>query len=80
MDSLVQNRFFPSKMAFPRYFTPNVDLKLLLQRLRDYGKHAVSVTPQHIKGHQDKNQQFVYEEAPQSTRRNIDMDHISRQF
>ena len=67
-------------MAFPRYFKPNVDLKLLLQRLRDDCKHTVEITPQHIKGHQNRNQQFEYDEAPQSVRRNIDMDEISREF
>ena len=35
IDSLVQNPIVTSKIAFPRFFCPNVDLKLLLQRLRE---------------------------------------------
>ena len=67
-------------MAFPRFFRPNVDIKLLLQRLRDDNPKAVQIIPAHIKGHQDNNADFDYDTAPQSVQRNIDMDHLSRAF
>ena len=41
VDSLVKTKLEMSKMAFPRYFKPNVDVKLLLQRLRQTCKPKV---------------------------------------
>ena len=41
IDTLVKTKLDTTKMAFPRYFKPNVDVKLLLQRLRQTCKPKV---------------------------------------
>ena len=79
-DSLVKNHLIPSKMAFPRFFKPNVDIKLLLQRLRDDSPQAVEILPGHVNGYQDQNTNFDYNIAPQLVKRNIDMDLLSKKF
>ena len=79
-DSLVKNGFDISKMAFQRFFRPNMGLKLLLLRLRQAKPKAITISPTHIKGHQDESKDFVYESAPQSVRRNIDMDELAGKF
>ena len=77
MDSLVKHGFEISKLAFPSFFRPNMDLKLLLQRLRQETPQALTISPNHIKGHQDNDKNFEYDTAPQSVRRNIDMDELA---
>ena len=80
IDSLVQNPIVTTKIAFPLFFRPNVDLKMLLQRLREESPKKVELWPIHIKGHQDDDKGFIYEEASQPARRNIDMDHLAKTF
>ena len=80
IDSLVETHLQPSKMAFPRFFKPNVDVKQLLQRLRTECSPKIAIYPEHIKGHQDRQRDFNYDEAPQSVHLNIDMDEISKDF
>ena len=67
-------------MAFPRFFKPNVDIKLLLQRLCDDSPQAVEILPGHVNGYQDQNANFDYNNAPQLVKRNIDMDLLSKKF
>ena len=80
IDLLVLNKLNPSKMAFPRYFKPNFDLKLLLQRLRDDCQKKVLLHSNHVKGHQDRQESFDYDTAPHPVRLNIDMDTLSKEF
>ena len=67
-------------MAFPPFYHPNVDIKLLLQWLCGECPNAVTILPAHIKGHQDDNENFNYDKAPQLVRRNIDMRQLSETF
>ena len=80
IDSLVKSRIHTSKIAFPRFFRPNMDVKLLLQRLRDECHPKLEIHPEHIKGHQDRQKAFSYETAPKPVQLNIDMDDLSRTF
>ena len=79
-DALTKQPIQSNKIAFPRFFRPNVDIKLEIQKQRLQYKKYVEVHLTHIKGHQDNNANFCYEQASQPTRRNIDMDEISKSF
>ena len=78
-DSLVKQHMIPSKMAFPRYFRPNVDAKLQIQALRQH-LHPIKILPNHIKSHQDDKVDFDYETAPMSVKLNIEVDNQSKLF
>lgn len=81
VDSLVHHHHLrSSKMAFPRFFKPNVDLKVLLQRLWKEFPTKIQITPQHVKGHQDRNENFDYDQASQTIQRNIDIGELSKFF
>lgn len=77
-DSLVQTPLGTTKMSFPRFFRPNVDLKIELQHLRELCPKKIELVPTHIKGHQDKDEQFKYERAPHATKRNIDIEKLAK--
>ena len=76
IDSLVKSTIITSKIAFPRFFRPNMDAKLLLQRLREDCNPKIHIQPEHIKGHQDRQKNFSYDTAPKSVQLNIDMDDL----
>ena len=40
----------------------------------------MTVTLEHVKGHQDDQDEFSYDDAPLPVRRNIDMDDLAKQF
>ena len=80
VDSLVKNNIGTSKLVFPRFFRPNMDLELLLQRMRQEDPQALLWTPTYIKGHQDDKAGFDYDTAPQLIRLNIDMDELADTF
>ena len=79
-DSLVMQPIDTTKMSFPRFFRPNMDLKIQLQELRSECPKNIVLFPTHIKGHQDRAEHFQYEEATQGTKRNIDMDELAKRF
>lgn len=47
-----------------------------MQGFCDDSPQAVEILPEHVSGHQDQNANFDYDTAPQSVKRNIDMDNF----
>ena len=78
-DSLVLKPLYQSKISFPRFFRPNTDLKLQIQEMRK-ALHPVKILPEHVKGHQDDREDFIYEKASIAVQCNIDVDHASKSF
>ena len=60
------------------YIQPNYDLDVEI--IKTINSSATTVNLVHLKCHQDRAKDFVYEEAPLSVRLNIDMDHDAKEF
>ena len=80
MDALNKNAPELSRILYPRFFRPNVDLKHLLWNLRKGRPPKLELSFNHIKGHQDRNADFDLNTAPKPVHLNIAMDTRSRQF
>ena len=80
LDALCKNKPNPTLLSYPRFFRPNMDLKILLWDLRKDKPPKLNIFLEHIKGHQDRNSTFDYDSAPKSVQLNIEMDHRSRKF
>jgi len=78
-DSLCKNPIDTSTISFPRFFRPNVDLKLQIQHMRATLR-KIEIIPLHLKGHQDDDEDFVLEQAPLEVQCNIAMDKESKNF
>ena len=61
-DSLCKNVVDLNKVSFPRVFRLNADLKLQIDSMRKSIK-PINIVPTHIKGYQDKKENFLFEKA-----------------
>jgi len=67
-----------SGQTYTKLVQRDSDLKL---EVSDFLRHSpLKVIFRHVKGHQDDEEDFVYEDAPQEVRRNIDMDKKAKEF
>ena len=80
IDALGKNPQNTILMSYPRFFRPNIDLKLLLWKLRQETPHKLKISLSHIKGHQDSKKEFNFDEAPKSVQLNIEMDAKAKHF
>lgn len=78
-DALCVQPIRTQDISFPRYFRPNVDLKLQIQHLR-HKLQKLEVLPVHIKGHQDDDDDFDIEQASLDVKCNIEADAESKLF
>ena len=78
-DSLCEKPIHTNLIVFPRFFRLNMDIKLQIQTMRKSLK-PITVIPTHIKGHQDDQEGFEYDKAPEAVQCNIDADHTSKTF
>lgn len=79
-DSLCVNSLDYNHMSFPRFFCPNVDIKMQIQAIRTSLPKQVKIYPQHVNGHLDDEKDFSYDEAPQQVQINIDVDEMCDPF
>ena len=80
MDALNKNAPELTRISYPRFFRPNVDLKHLLWNLRQDSPPKLELSFNHIKGHQDRNAEFDLNTATKPVQLNIAMDTRSRAF
>lgn len=78
-DALCKNTINTQQISFPRFFRPNIDIKLQIQQMRK-SLYPIKILPTHLKGHQDDADDFILEEAPLEVRCNIEMDELSKAF
>ena len=78
-DSLCKIPIRTNHISFPRFFRPNVDLKIQICEMRENLK-PIKIIPIHIKAHQDDDKSFVLEKASLPVRCNIEMDSNSKEF
>ena len=76
-DALCTQPIRTKEISFPRYFCPNVDLKLQIQMLRK-NLRKMGILPVHIKGHQDDDKDFELDKASLAVRCNIEADNEAR--
>lgn len=68
----------PYLLSYVRFCSNNYDLR---QEIRSQlPKLKLTVSFCHVKGHKDDDTEFEYDTAPQSTKRNIDMDRQAKEF
>ena len=76
---LCNQKIKTDEISFPRYFRPNIDLKLQIQNLwEELGK--VLAKPIHAKVHQDDDDNFDIDNAPLLVIYNIEADKSSKTF
>ena len=76
-DSLCKNVVDLRKVSFSRVFRPNINLKLQIDSMQKSIK-PFNIVLIHIKGHQDKDENFEFENAPLSVQCNIEMMRMPR--
>jgi len=64
--------------TYTKLVTPDTDIKMEILSLLQGS--PISYRFLHVKGHADEEEGFVYEEADQEVRRNIDMDGSAKEF
>ena len=57
-------------MSFPRYFCPNLDLKVQIQEIRKSLPPKVVIFPLYVEGHLDDEKDFLYDGTPQQVPKN----------
>lgn len=75
---LCKNKPETTIVSYPRFSSPNVDLKYLLWHLRDEKPNKLELSLKRIEGHQDRNHGFNLDEAPKSVKLNIEMDGLAK--
>jgi len=67
-----------SKKTYTKLATADTDLKMEISSIVQHS--PVTYRFLHVKGHADEEEGFIYEEADQEVRRNIDMDIAAKNF